>query len=171
MLAIVFVAVGVALLAAAPVRGEEPMRLLIMREAPVEGAECIRGTLFVVRSYRKADVERRVRLGDTLELPRVAAEGEGSLHLPAGRHAASAHENGALGWRIELPDGTPIRAHPPAGAPVEEGGVLLGRRAGKPSGACTLESDRLEDGEVVTRRLQRMCRWSESPRPIQVMVR
>ena len=50
-------------------------------------------------------------------------------------------------------------------------GVFLGRRAGTPAGACTLANDRLEDGEVVTSRLQRLSSWGSSQPSIEVMVR
>jgi len=155
-----------ALMGTPAVQAGEALRLLLVNDAEATAGECIRGTLFVVQGFTEADVSHGVRIADTLEIPAATQV------LAEGVYSGSVSDEAPSGWRIELaPGGVALRAHPAGVIADGDAGVFLGRHAGAPAGACTIADDRLEDGEVVTKRLQRLSSWGASQQPIEVMVR
>ena len=154
-----------ALIGTSAVQAGEALRLLLVNDAEATAGECIRGTLFVVKGFSEADVSHGVRIADTLEIPAATQV------LAEGIYSGSVRDED-LGWRIELaPGGVALRAHPAGELADGNAGVFLGRQSGTPAGACTLANDRLEDGEIVTNRLQRLSSWGTSWQSIELMVR
>jgi hypothetical protein len=151
---------------------EEPLRLLVERGAISSAAECAHGSLLVVRSFAAADLERGVRIGDTLELPRASAGGP--AWIPAGVYPAVVRDDGELGWRIEIEaaDGTrALRAKPARELAEAAGSLLVGRRPpGAPAGACDPAAERLEDSDVLMRRLRGLYASPGNDRPIEIRI-
>ena len=167
---------GVALLGAPGAQAAEPFRLLLVREAEATEGACIRGRLFVVRSFSQTDADRGVLLADTLELPGGAAPAPAASFATSDLHLGSAREDGPLGWRIEIDatDGSrPLRAKPASDLLEAEaaGSVLVGRRLpGGSAAACDPSAERLEDGAVLMRRLRRVYGSPANDRPIEIRI-
>lgn len=159
-----------ALASAVSANAEDAFRLLIVRDAADVRAQsdCVRGQLFLVRSFSAEDIDRRVRIADTLEVLRTQ-RGLTSPALVDGKYVGSVEVSETRGWSIALDGSAQLRAH--KHGDIDEPSIFLGRRAGKTNGACQLAGSRLEDGEVMTRRLQRLINWREADGAIEVVVR
>lgn len=156
---------------ASPVLADDPVRLLLMPVATDSQANgsCVRGQLFVVRSFADVDLKRGTWIADTLEI-RTRDRRAGTMALADGGYVGAARKAGPESrWRIELtPGNAQLRAHPSGQA--DEPAIFLGRRAAKVDGACEVGSERLEDGEAVTRRLRRLLNWHVGKAEIEVLV-
>lgn len=151
--------------------GNEPFHLLIVRDAVDirSQGECVRGQLFLVRSFDAVDVDRRVRVADTLEVLHT----ERGLSAPAlidGEYAGAVQESSKTGWAITLKSNSTVLRADRHNA-VNEPAILLGRRAGNAEGPCELAGSRLEDGDVIIRRVQSLVRSIASGQPIAIQVR
>jgi hypothetical protein len=147
---------------------EEPLRLLLTREAPSGAADCARGSLLVVRSFDELDVSKGVQVGDIVETRAAAG------FLSSGLHTGTPRDDGEEGWRIELEgaaDPVALRAQPSGDLADAMGSVLLGRsREDASTGACALADVRLKDGAILMQRLRRLYASPANDRPIEVLI-
>ncbi len=164
--------VGMFLMTGTPAQAAEPsMYLVLQRSAALNAArnDCVRGELFLVRSFSDADIQRGVRIGDTLEVLRTA-KGLTTSKLSDGMYTTKIEASKKDDWYLALATGTTqLKAH--KHGEIKEPGIFLGRRTGKQEGNCNLSNNRLEDGEVITRRLRRLIDWQESKQPIEILLR
>jgi hypothetical protein len=155
---------------ATPALADEPLRLELVREsadleASAELGACVRGRLYVVRSFEPGD--RGLWIADTLEIPADSISNE---WIEAGRHAGVVRDDGEAGWRIELRDAETALV---AGlAQVAQGHTIrLGRRPGSLTGPCRTASQVLEDGSAIQRRLRRLYASASFERAVEIRVR
>lgn len=162
---------GLASASGTTAHAEGPLRLHLVRSAAdteAQAAQCIRGQLYVVRTFDDEAITHGVWLADTLEFVAALEPGE---TLPAGIHSGVT-EGGAGGLRIEIADvETVLRAHPEGRADHAPGAILLGRRpASADSGPCDPERERLEDGAAVVRRLRDIYSARGNGQPAEILM-
>lgn len=172
-----FCAVGIAVLGVAvgaglPADAAEPLRLKLVRsQADVadEGAQCIRGELIAVPAFDEEAVGRGVWLADTLEFPSAVKPGE---RVPEGLHVGIASTEDALGLQIEITDIERIlQAHPEGRAERAPVVILVGRRpATAGDGPCDPETERLDDGAALVRRIRDVYEARGDGQPIEILM-
>jgi hypothetical protein len=149
---------------------EEPLRLALVRDAAdlrsVEGsAGCVRGRLYVVRSFDAG--ARRVWVGDVLEITSAEAGA-----IAPGPRDGLVRPDREDGWRLELPDANAVLASAPGGsAEAATHRVLLGRRPdGSRPAACRTQVELLEEREAIVERLRRLAISPSGSRAVEVRV-
>jgi len=160
------------LVAAGGAFADEPLRLDLLRDgedlAALAGVgDCVRGRLFLVRSFDAAAASRRVWVADVLETTSVPGGA-----IPSGQYAGLVREHGEGGWRIELTEVDAVLGASKDGSDDSRAHrVLLGRRPDGPrSDACLSSEERLEDRSAIVARLRHLAASPAGARPIEVRV-